>query len=218
MLTWNSSGRSSSSARPEPARAPSRRATSVRPAISANSVRRPLRAAAGLAKSMLTVCSAARLCTGWSKYTVPSVTRNQLPWGPFALACNSVLTVAYVHMSPSQMVFEEGLDPGPAVCRGFRPKRGTVGIEERVAGAVVAMKLMGLALLGEDPLQLVHVLGRGVLVVVAEQTEQRGAQPGQLVDQVGDLKREALRGLSGDECPVAVHGRVQVQATGRQNG
>ena len=47
----------------------------------------------GAAKSMLSVCSACA-CTGWSKYTVPSVTWNQRPYGPFALPCIGVRMVA----------------------------------------------------------------------------------------------------------------------------
>src|SRR4029077_13026646 len=47
----------------------------------------------GSAKSMLSVCSA-MAWTGWSKYTVPSVTWNHLLSGPLALPVSSVVTVA----------------------------------------------------------------------------------------------------------------------------
>src|SRR4051794_273334 len=47
----------------------------------------------GAARSTLSVCSAIA-CTGWSKYTVASVTRSHEPPGPLALPVTGVWTVA----------------------------------------------------------------------------------------------------------------------------
>ena len=52
--------------------------------------------AAGSRKSMLSVCSACA-CTGWSKYTLASVSLNQ-PDGPFPLPLIETFSVRYVHM------------------------------------------------------------------------------------------------------------------------
>ena len=46
---------------------------------------------------MLRVCSAGA-CTGWSKYTLASVTVNQ-PVGPFPLPVIETFSVRYVHIA-----------------------------------------------------------------------------------------------------------------------
>jgi hypothetical protein len=46
---------------------------------------------------MLRVCSAGA-CTGWSKYTLASVTVNQ-PDGPFPLPLIEIFSVRYVHIA-----------------------------------------------------------------------------------------------------------------------
>ena len=48
----------------------------------------------------------------------------------------------------------------------------------------------GLPCCGEDLVELGDLLGAGVLVLLAEQPEQRAAQIGQPVDEVGDRERE----------------------------
>src|SRR6185437_5058133 len=96
--------------------------------------------------------------------------------------------------SASEVGVVEGLDPLPAVIGGLDAVGRAVHGEERVTGAVIAMKLVGLVLSGEDLVELVHLLRAGVLVIVAEQPQQRAAQVGQLVDQVGHLEREPLLG------------------------
>ena len=52
--------------------------------------------APGSRKSMLRVCSA-WACTGWSKYTLASVSRNH-PAGPLPLPLIETFSVRYVHM------------------------------------------------------------------------------------------------------------------------
>src|SRR4029077_18861033 len=55
--------------------------------------------APGSRKSMLRVCSA-WACTGWSKYTLASVSRNH-PDGPLPLPLIETFSVRYVHMPGS---------------------------------------------------------------------------------------------------------------------
>ena len=56
----------------------------------------------------------------------------------------------------------------PAVVGGRHTVGGSVDREEGVAGIVVAMKLVQLLVGGQDLIQLVHLGGTGVGVVVAE--------------------------------------------------
>src|SRR5260370_38356357 len=55
--------------------------------------------APGSRKSMFSVCSACA-CTGWSKYTLASVSRNQ-PDGPLPLPLIETFSVREVHMDDS---------------------------------------------------------------------------------------------------------------------
>ena len=70
----------------------------------------------------------------------------------------------------------------------------------------------------EDLVELVDLLGARVGVLVAEQPEQGRAQVRQLVDEVGDLEREALRGRADHERAVAVDRRVEIEVAGREHG
>ena len=70
---------------------------------------------AGSMKSMLRVCSAGA-CTGWSKYTVASVTLNQ-PDGPFPLPAIETFSVRYVHMAAPFPNWTITGVPGPAAAR-----------------------------------------------------------------------------------------------------
>src|SRR5579875_539754 len=110
--------------------------------------------------------------------------------------------------SASEVGRVEGGDPLPAVVRGGRPVRRAVDGEEPVARVVVAVDLVRLAVLLQQPLQLVDMLGRGRLVLVAEQAEQRTAQVAELVLEVGYLERKALGRRACDEGAVAVDGGV----------
>src|SRR5664279_1668435 len=90
---------------------------------------------------MFNVCSA-MAWTGWSKYTVASVTPNQALPGPFALPVSAAFEVAYVHMSASQMGRVEAGDLLPAVVGCGDAVRRAVDGEERVALAVVVQDLL----------------------------------------------------------------------------
>jgi hypothetical protein len=80
------------------------------------------------------------------------------------------------------------------------------------------MELVGLALGLQFLFELADLAGRGVLVVGAEQAEQRAGQvPGQVLDGAG-LQRHALRRGAGDERAVAVDGGVERQADPGQEG
>src|SRR6476661_8923654 len=120
--------------------------------------------------------------------------------------------------SGAQVPVEEGPDALPAVLRGLRAVAGPFGGEERVPGALVAVELVGLPRLAEQPVQLRDVLGRRVLVLGAEQPEQRAAQVGDPVVEGAHLQWEAVRWGADDERAVAVDGRVQVDRAGGEEG
>src|SRR4051812_12089575 len=75
-----------------------------------------------------------------------------------------------------QMLAEEGEQLAPAVHRLLGPVDWPVPIEEAVAGAVIAMEFVGLAVLLQLGLVLVYLLGARRPVVIAEQADQRAAE------------------------------------------
>src|SRR3954468_23103243 len=83
----------------------------------------------------------------------------------------------------SEMLAEEGEHPAPAIHRGFGPIERPVPIPDAMAGAVVAMKLIALAVLLQRGLMLVYLLGARRAVVIAEDTDQRAAQVLRHVDR-----------------------------------
>src|SRR2546422_11616085 len=82
-----------------------------------------------------------------------------------------------------EMRAEEGKHLVPAVQRLLRPVGDARGIEEGVAGTVVAVKLVGLAELLEHRLGAVDLIPVGVLIIVAEQAKQRAPQLLRQVDR-----------------------------------
>src|ERR1700687_944693 len=74
------------------------------------------------------------------------------------------------------MLAEEGPYLVPAIHRLLGPIQRPVPTEEGMAGAIVAVELIVLAVLLEFGLVLVHLLGARCAVVVAEQAEQRAAE------------------------------------------
>src|SRR4051812_11277408 len=76
----------------------------------------------------------------------------------------------------AQMLAEEGEHLAPAVDRGFGPVERPVPIPDGVTGAVVAVKLIALAVLFQLGLMLVHLLWAGRAVVVAEDADQRARE------------------------------------------
>src|ERR1700680_1832684 len=75
-----------------------------------------------------------------------------------------------------QIFAEEGPYLVPAIHRLLGPIERPVPIEEAVAGTVVAVELIILAVLFEFGLVLVHLLGARCAIIVAEQAEQRAAE------------------------------------------
>src|SRR5215470_11088293 len=81
----------------------------------------------------------------------------------------------------SQMLTEEGKHLAPAIHGGFGPVQWPVPVPDAVAGAVVAVELVRLAVLLQFRLVLVHLLGARRAVVVAEDADERaGEVPGQV--------------------------------------
>src|SRR5262245_8481003 len=74
------------------------------------------------------------------------------------------------------MLAEEGEHLAPAVHGRLGPVERPVPIEDAVAGAIVAVELVALAMLFELGLVLVHLLGARCAVVVAEYSDERTAE------------------------------------------
>src|SRR5262249_56050061 len=100
------------------------------------------------------------------------------------------------------------------VVGGFEGVGGVGEGKGRVGGRVVDMELVRLAGFGEGLVQLRDLVGRRVLVVRAEQAEQRAAEIGGQVHDRAYLQRHSLRWLSDHEGAVAVDRRVQRKAAG----
>ena len=80
-----------------------------------------------------------------------------------------------VHMCASlrQILAEERKHLVPAVKRLLHTVQGPVIVEDAVAGAVLAVELVALAVLLELGLVLVHLLGAWRTILVSEDAEQR---------------------------------------------
>src|SRR4051794_33471823 len=100
----------------------------------------------------------------------------------------------------------------PAVGGLVRPVGGARGIEEGVAGAVVAVKLVVLAELLEHLFGAVDVIAVGVLIVVAENAEQRR---GYLLGQIDGRNRllgvEQLLVVDHDIAAPAIDDRIETR-------
>src|SRR4051812_47631007 len=73
----------------------------------------------------------------------------------------------------AEILAEEGEHLAPRIHRLFGAIERPVPVIEAVAGAVIAIELVGLAEFLERSLMLVHLLGARRAVIVAEDTEQR---------------------------------------------
>src|SRR5215471_15748569 len=107
----------------------------------------------------------------WSNATVAWVTGNQ-PTLALPAPWIAVVSEIVVHTwSPSllQMPLEEAEDLAPTVHRLLGTVERALVVEEPVAGAVVAVELVRLAVPLQLRLMLVDLLGRRVLVLVAEE-------------------------------------------------
>src|ERR1043166_5223720 len=74
------------------------------------------------------------------------------------------------------MFAEEGVDLAPAIHGLLDPVKRPVPIKDAVAGTVIAVELVRLAVLLELRFVLVHLLGARRAVVVAEYAEQRAGK------------------------------------------
>src|SRR5271167_2902287 len=81
------------------------------------------------------------------------------------------------------MLAEEGEYLAPAIHCLFGAIERPVPVEEAVTGTVVAVELVGLAVLLERGLVLVHLLRARRAILVAEQAEQRAAEVLRHVDR-----------------------------------
>src|SRR5262249_6380963 len=101
----------------------------------------------------------------WSYETLASRTSNHSgPCLPRPSICTWCAIIVHIGRSPprsAQGFVAEREDLLPAVHGLLLTVRGTVVVEEAVAGAVVAMELVFLAVLLERLLVRVHLLGRG---------------------------------------------------------
>src|SRR4030095_508561 len=86
-----------------------------------------------------------------------------------------------------QFLLKEREDFFPAVDRLLLPIRPPIIIEKAVTGAVIAVKLIVLAMLLELRLVLVHLFRRRRFVVVAEKTDHRAGRS--LVKSIGAAGR-----------------------------
>lgn len=80
-------------------------------------------------------------------------------------------------------------DSFPSFHRSINPIRRAIHREEGVAGIVVRMELVGLSPFLELRFGFRHMLGRGALVLPAEQPEQRTAQVLRIIDRINGLTR-----------------------------
>src|SRR5450631_4281537 len=90
------------------------------------------------------------------------------------------ISIMDVHMCLAllfrQMLAEEGEHLAPAIHRRLGPVERPVPIPDAVAGAVVAVEFVGLAVFLELGLVLVDLLGTRRAVVIAEQADDRAAE------------------------------------------
>src|SRR5215475_7478017 len=104
----------------------------------------------------------------------------------------------------------------PPVGRCLRAVRGPVYREEGMPGARVDVELVLLPGLGQRLVQLGDLVRRGVLVIRAEEAEQRAGQVLAQVHDRADLERHALGRRADNERAVTVDGGIQRQAAGGQ--
>src|SRR5437763_16778872 len=114
------------------------------------------------------------------------------PLAPLALPRSLAFSTMYEHIARfllecaasrrasrrrrGKRVVEEGEHLAPTVERLLGAIGRAGGVEEGVAGTVIAVKLVGSAELFQHRLGAVHLIAIGIFVVVAEQAEQRAVQ------------------------------------------
>src|SRR5580693_219769 len=95
---------------------------------------------------------------------------------PSARAISMMDVHMFYRLLLRQMLAEEGEHLAPAVHGLLGPIERPVPVPDAVAGAVVAIKLVRLAVLLELSFVLVHLLGARRAVVVAEDADERAAE------------------------------------------
>src|SRR5919201_2642946 len=139
---------------------------------------------ASFTKSMFSACSRGTW-NGWSYDTLASRTSNH-PVAPLPLPAIFVCRVIMVHIVGSlscvadgllrrrpKVLFEEGPHLLPAVDRLLLPIGWPVIVKELVAGFVIPVEFIGLAVLLQFLLMLIHLGWRRGLVLVAEEAQER---------------------------------------------
>src|SRR5262245_27311746 len=107
------------------------------------------------------------------------------------------------------MLVEERKHLVPAVERLLRAIGGASGVEKGMAGAVIAVELIGLAQLLEHGFGAVHLVTVGIFIIVAEQAEQRTAQFCRQIDRCDRPLGIELLGIVDDDIAApAIHRRV----------
>src|SRR6476659_3717135 len=97
------------------------------------------------------------------------------------------------------MLVEEREHFAPTVERLLGAIGRARGVEKGMTGAVVAVELVILAEFLERGLGAVHLVAVGVFIVIAEQTEQRGAHLGGEIDRRHWTLRIELLGVIDDD-------------------
>src|SRR5262245_41723968 len=107
------------------------------------------------------------------------------------------------------MIVEEREHLVPAVECLLSSISRACGVEEGVAGPIVAVELIGLAKLLEYGLGAVHLVAIGVFIIIAEQAEQWATQLCREIDRCDrPLGIELLGVVDDDIAAPAIHGRV----------
>src|SRR5271166_1163128 len=117
--------------------------------------------------------------------------------------------------STSHVAAVEIPDLLPAVVRGLRPVCRPVHREKGVSCAVIGVELVRLAEVIEDLGQLARLARGWVLVVGAEQPEQRTRQVWRQPNDRRNLEWHAFRRWVHDAGTVAVNRRVELKAARR---
>ena len=125
--------------------------------------------------------------------------------------------VGYTCPLTGEMSLEEVGDARPPVVRSFESVRGAIGGEERVAGAVVAVELEGLAQGRQYLFELIDLRRARCLVVVAEQSEHRTAQIRQPIHGFRYQQGESGGWRPGDIRPIAVDRGVHIDSAGGEH-
>src|SRR3977135_4145916 len=109
------------------------------------------------------------------------------------------------------MLAQESKDFSPPVGCLFGTMGGAAGVEKSVPGAIVAVKFVGLSEPFQRGFGAVHLVGIGILIVIAEDAEQRRAQLlGQIDRRHGTLGVELGFVVHDDIAAPTIYHRIEV--------